>query len=347
MLTAARGGAVPHDPRHPAAEDPAVADAPHLQPFPRPDAAVVVGDGPFDLRAHVAVAGSVVPRQRVLPDLDLREGALELPQQRHGVGGVVEHGVPVGVDAEVVGGDLADAADGLSHVPPGPRLDLDAVVPQPDRGLRLDGVLLGRHVVVPEGDRRPVPALAAEQPVEGHPGQLARGVEQRHLQAGSQRVVPHGLERGAAHHLLFRLHPPPSVVLHRLPPAADPGVGVDAGDLELRPGVNAGALHLAAHPVDEGDHQGEPLKAGYFRRHRICPVFSTGWAGSAVRCAGFIRRGTESRGMGAASSGHADAVPEHPGRSPGRKGACEGGAARRKRETVRHAPITCAPTGPA
>ena len=164
-----------------AAQNPAVADAAQFQALAGVDHAVVMGDGRVDLGAEEAVARGVVARDRVFKNFDFGEGLLQLAQQGNGVGGVVQKGVPVGVDAEVIGRDGADLADGLADVEPRPGLDFYAGVAEGHCGLRLYGVSFRRHIVVPKRDGAPVAALGAQQLIERHAGQFAGNVEKGHL----------------------------------------------------------------------------------------------------------------------------------------------------------------------
>src|SRR5690606_4667942 len=174
--------------------------------------------------------------------------------------------VPIRVDLEIVGCDFADAVDGFVHVKPGSGLDLDRGIAQFRSLLRFDGVIFGRHVMRPEGERTPVAYGVAQQVAHRHTGQLARGVKQGHLQARAQAVVPHEAEGRLADDTICILDAPPGVALNRLAPADNARVGFNADEFDDAPVVQTGALHFAAYPFDQGNDEQDAFYIGDFGR---------------------------------------------------------------------------------
>ena len=222
---------------------------------------VVVGDLRAQPRAQPPVAVDVVSGDRPLVDLDLRELRFQGAQHRQRGRRVEQEVVPVCVDREPRRGSLGYPCDRLVHVPPRPGLDLHAGVAQAHRLARLRLVQLGRHVVVPEGQRAVAAHLLAKQAMRRHAGQLAGQVKHRHLQAGAKAVVPVQVERRPADHPLVDVGPAPGIVLDRLAPSDDPGLAGDADHLEFRPRVDARPLHLEADAV----HHRHPVQGALDR----------------------------------------------------------------------------------
>ena len=157
-------------------------------------AAVVVGDGRAHFFAQEAVAGYVLGIDGPFPDGDLGEVGFEFAHNGYGGRNIEQEVVPVAVDVEPVGRDLADAFDGLVDIVPGAGLDFDGGESQLDGDAGLFFVGAGAHVVVPEGDGAPAAHLLTQEAVDGYAGEFAGGVEEGHLQAGAERVIPHQVE---------------------------------------------------------------------------------------------------------------------------------------------------------
>src|SRR5690606_23580550 len=127
--------------------------------------------------------------------------------------------------------------------------DLHAGIAQFDRFLDLDFIFLRRHVVIPERDGTPVAHSLTQEIAHRHTGQLARGVEQGHLQARAQAVVPHEAEGRLADDARCILHASPGVIGEGFTPADNARVRLDADQFDFGPGVDARTLHFSAYSV--------------------------------------------------------------------------------------------------
>ena len=115
--------------------------------------------------------------------------------------------------------------------------------------------------------------------MDGYAGDFAGGVEEGHLEAGAEGVIPHEVEGRLTDNAVGVVDAAPGVVLDGFAVGDGAVVEGEADDFGFGPAVDVGAFHFSAHAVDHGDDEEDAFDVGDFcgGGHRVLLWGGSGW----------------------------------------------------------------------